>query len=1195
MKMRRCMTSLGWLLCGAAAMAASPDLTKGFLHPPESARPWVYWFWLNSNITSNGVTADLEAMKRAGIGGVLIMEVDQGAPVGPVPFMSASWRGMFKHVTAEAQRLGLEVNMNDDAGWNGSGGPWIKPEQSMQKVVWSETNLAGPQHFEGQLAPPPVTAGYYRDIAVQAFPAVGAFRIGRIEALAAFQVGSVSAVPQTNLPPGMVIERGQTTDLTPRMDSNGRLVWDVPAGNWTVMRFGHTSTGVENAPAPASGRGLECDKLSPVGIEANFAGMMAKLIEDVGPAAGKTLVATHIDSWENGSQNWTARMREEFQKRRGYDLMPFLPVLSGRVIGNLEISERFLWDLRQTISSLVVENYAGRMRELARQHGLRLSIEAYGGPCDDAPYAGRADEPMCEFWIGGGAMETTKEMASAAHTYGKRILGAESFTAADQEKWLEHPASIKSLGDRAFCNGVNRFVFHRYAMQPWLNYQPGMTMGPWGLHYERTETWWEYSLPWHTYLARCQFVLRQGLFVADLCYLLPEDAPQGYRDHPRQGYDFDNCSAEVVLTRMTVKNGRLVLPDGMSYRLLVLPDQQTMTLGLLRKIKELVQAGATVVGPRPTKSPSLSDYPKCDEEIKALAGELWGDCDGQSVKEHRFGQGRIVWGVTPEKLLAQMGVPADFTSRARLGFIHRSLPEAEIYFVANPKPVAVEAVGTFRVTGRSAELWQPDYGRIEPAAAWEDKDGVTKLPLRLEPSGSVFVVFRARGKQGDPVAMLTRDGKGLLPLAERGPKIVVKKAEYGVLSDAARTKDVTAKVQQIVDASEEGLSVSQFAQGGDPAPSTVKSLAIEYVVDGRQNRVTGQDGATVYLPEFGPKVVIEKAVYGVPGDAQRTRDVRAKLQRLADAGEYSFQVARMAEGDDPAFLVVKTLTVDYTLDGKPARIQGTDPETLALAQPPEVVAERVADIHRDENGRLQAEAWQPGAYEVKTASGKSQRWEVSTLPAALEVDGPWELHFPPEKGAPGQVALKDFVGDRRSFPIVHQQGAPGRVTLTNLISWSEHTNPGVKYFSGTATYTKSLRIPQELFGKYRRVYLDLGKVRIMAQVKLNGTDLGLLWKPPYQLDITKAAKPGENALEVKVINLWVNRLIGDEQLPEDSARNPDGTLKEWPQWVKEGKPSPSGRYSFTSWRLWKKDSPLQESGLLGPVRLIATDCRRLAH
>ncbi len=233
---------------------------------------------------------------------------------------------------------------------------------------------------------------------------------------------------------------------------------------------------------------------------------------------------------------------------------------------------------------------------------------------------------MGEFWSPSGAMETCRGMASAGHVYGQRIIGAESFTAADQEKWREHPGSLKALGDIAFCEGINRFVFHRYALQPWAeDRRPGMMMGPWGQHYERTETWWEQSAEWHRYLARCQFLLRQGLFVADICYLQPERPPQSFEAHPRLGYDYDECDAEVVLNRMSVKDGLITLPDGMSYRLLVLPQTGQMTPPLLRKIKELAQAGATIVGPPPQKSPSLSGFPECDREVQELAGQIWGD------------------------------------------------------------------------------------------------------------------------------------------------------------------------------------------------------------------------------------------------------------------------------------------------------------------------------------------------------------------------------------------------------------------------------------------------------------------------------------------------------------------------------------------------------------------------------------------
>ena len=510
-----------------------------------------------------------------------------------------------------------------------------------------------------------------------------------------------------------------------------------------------------------------------------FAGLMGKIIADSPALAGKTLVTTHIDSWEVHSQNWTPRMREEFQKRRGYDLYRYFPVYTGRIVDSVEVSERFLWDLRQTISDLLVENYAGHFRELANKNGLKLSIEAYGDAAfDDVTYGGHCDEPMGEFWSWayGGANESVTEMTSAGHVYGKRIIGAESFTATDAEKWQGHPANIKTLGDWAFCEGINRFVFHRYAMQPWLNARPGMSMGPWGLHYERTQTWWEQSAAWHQYLARCQHLLRQGLFVADICYLQPEGSPRSFappvarKGNPpdRPAYNFDGCSPEVVLTRMSVKDGRIVLPDGMSYRLLALPDSQTMTPRLLAKIVELVEAGATVVGPRPQKSPGLENFPACDEEVKKLADRLWGDCDGEKIKQHALGKGRVVWGETPEQVLAGMKVPVDFACdgglAGKLRYIHRTLEDGtELYFVANKREASVAGTCSFRVQGKRPEFWWPESGRVQLAAAWQEKDGVTRVPLYLEAAESVFVVFRPEQGSLDPVVAMTHDGKPFPP------------------------------------------------------------------------------------------------------------------------------------------------------------------------------------------------------------------------------------------------------------------------------------------------------------------------------------------------------------------------------------------------------------------------------------------------
>lgn len=1139
----------------------SQHLEKQFQSPPDSARPWVYWFWLNGNITSNGITADLEAMKRVGIGGVLIMEVDQGAPVGPMDFMSDRWRGLFSHVNAESKRLGLEVNMNNDAGWNGSGGPWIKPGQSMQKVVWSETNVTGPLHIDMALQQPETVAGYYRDISVVAFQTCGSFRIDRIRAKAAYEVAGVGEIGRGNLAPEMVIDRSNIQTLTDKMDASGHLSWDVPAGDWTLVRFGHTSSGMENAPAPASGRGLECDKLNKTGIEANYSAMMAKLVSDTG--AGKAaltsgLTATHIDSWENGSQNWSESIREEFKKRRGYDPLPFLPTFTGRVIDSLEISERFLWDLRQTISELVIDNYAGRMHELAAANGLRFTVEAYGGPCDSIPYAGRSDEPMGEFWSPSGSIETCKTMASAGHVYGKRIIGAEAFTAGDQERWREHPALIKALGDRAFCEGINRFVFHRYAMQPWSEPRnPGMTMGPWGQHYERTQTWWDWTPAWHEYLGRCQFLLRQGLFVADVCHLLPEAPPQGPGDHVRDGYDWDECTAEAVLTRMSVRNGRIVLPDGMSYRLLVLPDSRTMTPQLLRKIKDLVEAGATVLGSKPDFSPSLNDYPSCDAQVRQLGTDLWADCDGKTVQERAFGKGRVFCGLTPAQVLRRLGVAADFASNQRLRYIHRATAETDFYFISNPQAWATTANCSFRVSGKTPELWWPETGRIEHAGMFQERNGLTHVTIPLTPAGSVFVVFHKTDKAIDPIVEVTHNGHRMTVGPVPPAKITITKARYGVLDDPQRTRDVTAIIQGMTDKGERAFQVATLAKNGDPATNVLKTLVVDYTIEGKPFTVKATDPQRIILSSDAVGVSVSQARYGILDDPKRTRDVRNKLQRLIDAGESSFQVARMAEGDDPAFGIVKTLQVDLTANGKSLSLSGTDPDIINLVSIT-APAEQAASVPNFIGTNLTLDVQEPGEYSWTKASGKKGRATAARAARTLPITGPWQVRFATNENA---------------------------VVFDKLISWSDHASPEVKYFSGTAVYSCAFDVSNEAITGNQHVYLDLGKVACMAHVTLNGKDLGVLWKAPFGMDVAETVKPGRNSMQVKVVNLWINRMIGDEQLPEDSDRNPDGTLKAWPKWLLDGKPSPAGRTTFTTWRLWKKDSPLQVSGLLGPVTL----------
>jgi len=829
---KKSLPALFVLALGIAAAACAPhpngDLERRFASPPDSARPWVYWMWMDGNLSRDGITADLEAMKQAGIGGVIICEVNVGVPRGPVEFMSPEWKKLFKHVVKEAERLGLEITLNAGPGWTGSGGPWVRPEQSMQHLVASATEITGPKRFEGPLPRPqrrPAFFGdgalpaelekakndYYRDVALLAFPtAMGEARIADIDEKALYVRAPYSSQPGVKpflpmpaeypaLPAGAAIERGRVVDLSDRLTADGVFAWDVPDGRWTVLHFGRTTNGANTRPAPAPGLGLECDKFDKAALDSHFDSFVGALLREIGPrrtspGAGWTFL--HIDSWEMGAQNWTGAFREEFRRRRGYDLLPYLPALTGRVVESLEVSERFLWDLRLTAQELVVENHALHLKELGRRHGFGLSIEPYDmTPCADMTLGTAADVPMGEFWLYGfHTAHSVIEAASVAHTCGRRVVAAEAFTSSEAEAWRAHPASMKALGDWAFAAGINRIVFHRYQHQPRPGLRPGMTMGPYGVHWERTQTWWDMVPAYHAYLARCQFMLRRGLPVADICFLVGEGAPRVFRapatalrgDPPdRLGYNFDGCAPETLLTSMSVKNGRLVLPDGMSYRVLVLPEQETMTPALLRKVKDLVEAGATVVGPRPKKSPSLSGFPDCDAEVQRLADELWGNVDGKTVTERTFGQGRLVWekgikavpgsssmaaettgsfhpdlstwdvGAPPlaepeqygdfgvvARLLEEMGVPADVESDARIRYTHRTDSETDIYFVANTEDRSLDATCVFRVTDKLPELWDAVTGRIRSLDEFRLVAGRTSVPLRFEPHQSFFIVFR---------------------------------------------------------------------------------------------------------------------------------------------------------------------------------------------------------------------------------------------------------------------------------------------------------------------------------------------------------------------------------------------------------------------------------------------------------------------
>ena len=411
-----------------------------------------------------------------------------------------------------------------------------------------------------------------------------------------------------------VVRKDRTVDLTARLAADGTLAWDVPAGDWTIMRIGYVCNGRCNHPASDHGKGLEVDKLSASAMDYHFEQYVARLCRHLGPLAGKVESGFNnilVDSYEVASQNWTQGLAQTFEARKGYSLIPYLPVFTGRVVGSVDESERFLEDFRRVVADLFAENYAGRLSQLCRKYGLLLSIEPYGNaPCDNLQYGQDVDIPMAEFWssAAGGDHATgtgnSKFAAYLAHVWGRRYAATESFTASPDVggRWQTTPFTIKAQGDRVYAQGINRIIYHRFTHQPWPGnqYLPGMTMGRWGMHLDRTQTWWDLAGDWFRYQARCQWMLQEGTFVADALFFCGEQAPNqggntdgaGASDMKLPaGYDWDICATKAM-ENLTVQNGRVVAPGKVSYALLILPPQETMSEKMLATVERLLDAGA---------------------------------------------------------------------------------------------------------------------------------------------------------------------------------------------------------------------------------------------------------------------------------------------------------------------------------------------------------------------------------------------------------------------------------------------------------------------------------------------------------------------------------------------------------------------------------------------------------------------------
>lgn len=1087
---------------------ASKDIVyAGFQTPPNTAKPRVWWHWMNGNITKDGIEKDLEWMHRVGIGGFQNFDASLMTPQiveKRLTYMTPGWKDAFRFATKLADSLHLEMAIAGSPGWSESGGPWVKPEDGMKKIVWAETRVQGgasnvkieqPSGVTGPFQNIPKQPGFgetgdaskipmfYKDVAVIAYKlpeadkslseigatvtssggnfALSQLTDGDLEKTVLLPRDSVAGYawiqfafpqPQTiqaitmvgggnpgmfgqgadagdsrtleasddgtnfnfvcHIPPGAIVEQTiqvpKTTakyfritvknppaqlnrfaamvgmnvkpvtppgteiaeillhpverinmfeekdafapatdlyakataptndvvatsdiiDLTGKLNADGILNWTAPAGEWKVVRFGYSLLGIDNHPASPEATGPEVDKLDPVAVKNYFTNYLDQYKKATGGLMGSKggLQFMVTDSWEAGAQNWTGNMLQEFQKRRGYSMIPWLPVLTGQVVKSAEASEQFLFDFRKTLSEMVAEYHYDQLTTILAQYGMKRYSESHESGraliADGMDVKRKAAVPMSAMWTpnpfinGGdqtGYQADIRESASVAHIYGQNLVAAESLTALGipAVAWSYSPEILKPTADLELASGLNRFVIHCSVHQPTDDKIPGLGLGPFGQWFTRHETWAEQAKAWTAYLSRSSYLLQQGKFVADVVYYYGEDNNitslfgKKLPDVP-EGYNYDFVNADALLNLLSVKDGKIITPSGMSYRVLVLDSNaKKMSLPVLRKIRDMVKAGATITGVKPESTPSLSDD---QTEFKNIVNETWN-----------AGNPKVFTGKPLNEVLPALNIAPDFTytkpqQNTKLLYVHRRLADREIYWVDNRNDRVEDLQATFRIDGKVPEIWHAETGKTE-AVSYNIANGITKVDLHLQPNDAVFVVFKN-----------------------------------------------------------------------------------------------------------------------------------------------------------------KALHTSFKL---------------------------------------------PGVTEKQLAT----------------ISGEWKINFQPNRGAPSSISTNE------------------------LKSFTENADAGIKYFSGTANYTKTMNANAGWFKKGTQLWIDLGDVKNLAEVIVNGKSLGVVWKKPFRVDVTNALKPGANKLEIKVTNLWVNRLIGDQQ------------------------PGVTNKITYTTMPFYQANSPLLPSGLMGPVRL----------
>jgi hypothetical protein len=889
---------------------ATGGLEQAFLHPAVENRPLALWPWLNGFVDTAQLVYELEEMKEKGMRGAVIWDIgaladpDKLIPAGPA-FLGEQSLEYISLALRTADRLGLDLGLVASSSWN-AGGPWVDSTDASMQLLSTSQVVVGPAKQTLTIGTPQTRRG----------------EAGRHTLLTSM------AVPYAET---KVIDEPRRAILLDDFTSQNKFIeWEVPEGKWEVLSFFMGNTGQDLVVPSPNSNGLIIDHLSEKATRSHFDSMLVKLEKISAPDSRlKFLMLDSYEVWP--MKDWSPLLADEFVARYGYDPKPFLPLLLGYSSKDTIVDERFRGDYARLVSDMMIENHFGQSVKIADQYGIEMLTEAgHGGypRVDPLKALGHSHIPMGEFW-NRRWFWVTKEAASAAHIYGIEVVAAESLTGWNH--WQHGPADFKQLIDIAFCQGLNQVVFHTFAHNPAIAGKPGFVYHA-GEHINVNTTWWDMARPFMDYISRSSYLLRQGNFVADACLYYGDQAPNlvpPKRIDPNitpryggenqclhcgkpkpvdpgdmTGYDFDYMNADIITTAMRVEDGRLVLPSGQSYRVLLLPDRVDISLEVLQSLEELVQAGAVIAGPKPERSTSLKNYPDCDAEVRSIADKLWGKADGKTIFSNNYGKGTVYWGKSLKQVLAELDIRPDFevqgtdNSDRHIDYIHRRTDTEEIYFVSNSSPKEEKITCTFRVDpGLIPELWDAETGLIQRKVTYSEVEDGLRIDLVMDPLSSRFVVFRQKST-GE--------------------------------NDAGLTKDL------------------QF--------------------------------------------------------------------------------------------------------------------------------------------------------------GFSKRENVS---ATLDLTNDWEVSFDPAMGGPGTYEMK------------------------SLANWPDSELAGIKYYSGTAAYTREFTIAEDVLSKATDVYVTFEDVQETAQVFVNGNDCGIIWTPPYRANITRYVKPGTNNITVQVINTWNNRIVGD-------LSNPDG-------------------------------------------------------